>query len=258
MIRPTTIPQTYEDLLIEHAVSREALRLAFDHHKSLARGLTGVQQQRGVGDIFDQQGSGQTLVKMLALDMIIGSGGVLSHAPKRAQSALMMMDAYQPEGITMLTVDSIFMMPHLGVLSEHLYEAAREVFERDCIVQIGTCIAPVGVGKDGEPCVSVRGEGIDVSVPFGEIRVIPLPAGTSQVVVEPAKNFDIGAGKGKAETAKLFETSKGSRTHFTNLIGGQVGLIIDTRGRPFNLEFNSPGRINKLRQYLTAMGLPTP
>src|SRR5690606_41089022 len=61
------------------------------------------------------------------LDMIIGSGGVLSHAPMRAQSALMMMDAYQPEGITMLTVDSIFMMPHLGVLSEHFFEAAKQV-----------------------------------------------------------------------------------------------------------------------------------
>ena len=39
MIRPTTIPQTYEDLLIEQGVAREALRLAFEHHKSLARGL---------------------------------------------------------------------------------------------------------------------------------------------------------------------------------------------------------------------------
>ncbi|HCM73254.1 MAG TPA: methylaspartate mutase, partial [Armatimonadetes bacterium] len=115
MIRPTTIPQTYEDLLIEQAVSREALRLAFYHHKSLARSLKGTQQQRDVGQIFEQAGGGETLIKMMDLDMIIGSGGVLSHAPKRAQSALMMMDAYEPEGITMLTVDSIFMMPHLGV-----------------------------------------------------------------------------------------------------------------------------------------------
>ncbi|MEQ1932726.1 MAG: glutamate mutase L, partial [Fimbriimonadaceae bacterium] len=106
MIRPTTIPHTYEDLLIEQAVAREALRLAFEHHKSLARNLTGMQQQRDVGQMFDQKGGGGTLIKMMLLDIIIGSGGVLSHAPKRAQSALMMMDAYQPEGITMLTVDS--------------------------------------------------------------------------------------------------------------------------------------------------------
>lgn len=259
MIRPTTIPQTYEDLLIEHAVSREALRLAFEHHKKLARGLMGVQQQRGVGDMFDQTGGGETLVKMLLLDMIIGSGGVLSHAPKRAQSALMMMDAYQPEGITMLTVDSIFMMPHLGVLSEHVYEAAREVFERDCIVKIGTCIAPVGVGKEGDACVTVKGKGIDVSVPFGEIRAVPINVeDLNEITVEPARNFDVGGGKGKTVTVKRFDTSKGNRDQTTNLIGGTVGLIIDTRGRPFNIELNTPNRIPKLRKYLEAMGLPLP
>jgi uncharacterized protein (TIGR01319 family) len=259
MIRPTTIPQTYEDLLIEHAVAREALRLAFEHHKSLARDLVGNSQQRTVDQLFTQAAAGATLVDMLRLDMIIGSGGVLSHAPKRAQSALMMMDAYQPEGITMLTVDSIFMMPHLGVLSEHLYEAAREVFERDCIVRIGTCIAPVGIGKEGEPCVRVYGSGIDVSVPFGEIRVLPYSeATTDSLTVEPTKNFDLGAGKGKAVVARLFDANKGNRDHTTNLIGGTVGLIIDTRGRPFNLELGTPGRIAGLRKSLEAFGLPTP
>ena len=259
MIRPTTIPQTYEDLLIEHAVAREALRLAFEHHKSLARDLIGNSQQRTVDQMFTQAATGATLVDMMRLDMIIGSGGVLSHAPKRAQSALMMMDAYQPEGITMLTVDSIFMMPHLGVLSEHLYEAAREVFERDCIVKIGTCIAPVGQGKEGEPCVRVSGAGIDVSVPFGQIQVIPYSESqTETLTVEPAKNFDVGAGKGKPVTARRFDANKGNRDHTTNLIEGTVGLIIDTRGRPYQIDLSTPGRIAGLRKCLEAFGLPLP
>ncbi len=259
MIRPTTIPQTYEDLLIEHAVSREALRLAFEHHKSLARDLVGTAQQRDVGQIFDQKSAGQSLVNMMALDMVIGSGGVLSHAPRRAQSALMMMDAYAPEGITMLTVDSIFMMPHLGVLSEHLYDAAREVFERDCIVRIGTCIAPVGAGKEGEPCVHVHGGGIDVSVPYGEMVSVPYDESKLEsLTVEPAKNFDVGGGKGKTVTISRFDTARGRRDHLTNLIGGAVGLIVDCRGRPFNIAFDTPGRIDKLRKSLTALGLPLP
>lgn len=245
MIRPTTIPQTYEDLLIEHAVSREALRLAFDHHKSLAKSLTGLQQQRDIGQIFDQKAGGETLVKMMKLDMIIGSGGVLSHAPMRAQSALMMMDAYQPEGVTMVTVDSIFMMPHLGVLSEHHYEAAKQVFEYDCIVQCGHCIAPVGTGKEGDPCVRVKGEGIDVSVPYGSIKVIPFERykrGT--FTIEPARGFDVGAGKGKDRTVELE--------------GGLVGIIVDARGRPLNIELDTPNRVAKLREWLVAMGLPLP
>src|SRR5262249_56643297 len=76
MIRPTTIPQRLQDLFIEQAVSREALRLAFDHHKSLARGLTGVATEKNIGNIFAQAGTGQTLVNLLDLDMIVGSGGV--------------------------------------------------------------------------------------------------------------------------------------------------------------------------------------
>ncbi|MFM8552894.1 MAG: glutamate mutase L, partial [Nitrospiraceae bacterium] len=117
MIRPTTIPQTLDELQIEQAISREALRLALIHHKSLATGLKGVQQERTISDIFEQQASGKTLIDMLKLDLIVGSGGILSHAPRRIQSMLMMVDAYEPLGFTVLSVDSIFMMPHLGVLS---------------------------------------------------------------------------------------------------------------------------------------------
>jgi uncharacterized protein (TIGR01319 family) len=245
MIRPTTIPHTYEDLLIEHAVSREALRLAFLHHKTLARGLTGSQQQRDVGQIFDQKSAGATLVRMMDLAMIIGSGGVLSHAPERAQSALMMMDAYEPEGITMLTVDSIFMMPHLGVLSEHHYEAAKQVFENDCIVKCGHCISPVGTVKEGEACVSIKGPNVNVDVPYGAIKVIPCGRDEfMDLTIEPAKNFDVGAGKGKPITQKLE--------------GGTVGIIIDARGRPFNIELASSNRVAKLREWLQAMGLRAP
>ncbi|MGB9597757.1 MAG: glutamate mutase L, partial [Candidatus Poribacteria bacterium] len=75
MIRPTTIPQTLEELIIEQAVAREALRLAFEQHKSLAVGLKGVQQQRTISDAFSQTQTGSTLVDMMSLDMIVGSGG---------------------------------------------------------------------------------------------------------------------------------------------------------------------------------------
>lgn len=245
MIRPTTIPQAYEDLLIEHAVSREALRLAFLHHKSLARSLTGSSQQRDVGQIFDQAQSGDTLIKMMNLNMIIGSGGVLSHAPRRAQSALMMMDAYQPEGVTMITIDSIFMMPHLGVLSEHFPEAAKEVFEFDCIVKCGHCISPVGTLKQIETAITVTGSGENHSVKYGEIKVIPCGRNEfKELTITPHKLLDVGAGKGKAITQK-FE-------------GGTVGIIIDARGRPFSLPTEVAERVAKLREWLGAMGLPLP
>lgn len=245
MIRPTTIPHTYEDLLIEQGVAREALRLAFHHHKSLARGLSGVQQQRDVGQIFDQTSAATSLIKMMELDLIIGSGGVLSHAPERAQSALMMMDAYQPEGITLLTVDSIFMTPHLGVLSQHFYEAAKQVFEFDCIVKCGHCISPVGNGKPGEIAVTVSGQGVNEAVPYGSIKVIPCGRGmTMDLTVEPGRGFDVGSGRGKSRTMRCE--------------GGDVGIIVDARGRPFTLPSDDATRIAKQREWLQAMGLPLP
>jgi uncharacterized protein (TIGR01319 family) len=242
MIRPTTIPQTLRDLQIEQAVAREALRLAFEHHKSLARGLKGVQTRAGVE--LEREVTGQTLVDMKSLDMIVGSGGVLSHAPHRAQSALIMMDAYQPEGVTMLAVDSIFMMPQLGVLSTILPEAATQVFERDCLIKLGDCIAPLGTAKDGEPCLTVLLEGSETEVvPFGQIRLVPIKEGeTVQATIEPARNFDMGAGKGKPITVKLE--------------GGVVGLIIDTRGRPIAIPGDQTLRISKMQEWLRAFGLP--
>jgi uncharacterized protein (TIGR01319 family) len=245
MIRPTTIPQTYEDLLLEQAVSREALRLAFIHHKQLARGLKGVQQQRTIGEALDQAETGKTLVQMMALDMIIGSGGVLSHAPKRAQSALMMMDAYQPEGVTMLAVDSIFMMPQLGVLSTVHPEAAAQVFDRDCLIRLGSCVAPVGQGKEGEPCLTIDYNGKSETFRYGELRVLPLGVGEAlQATIKPARGFDVGAGKGRPVEATLE--------------GGVVGIVVDTRGRPLQLPPDDAARRQKLIDWMTALGLPKP
>ena len=74
----------------------------------------------------------------------------------------MMLDAYQPEGVTMLAVDSIFMMPQLGILSTVHPEAATQVFERDCLIKLGSTVAPVGAGKEGETIATVtyRGDSI--------------------------------------------------------------------------------------------------
>jgi len=245
MIRPTTIPQTYEDLLLEQAVAREALRLAFIHHKQLARGLKGVQQQRTIGEALEQAETGKTLVQMMKLNMIVGSGGVLSHAPKRAQAALMMMDAYQPEGVTMLAVDSIFMMPQLGVLSTVHPEAAAQVFDRDCLIRLGSCVAPVGQAREGEPCLTIEYNGKSETFRYGELRVLPLGVGeTLQATIKPARGFDVGAGKGRAVEATLE--------------GGVVGVVVDTRGRPLQLPQDDTTRRQTLIEWMTALGLPKP
>jgi uncharacterized protein (TIGR01319 family) len=241
MIRPTTIPSTLEDLKLEQAIAREALRLALVHHRSMAVGLKGVQQERTISDAFAQSRTGETLVNMMDLNLVVGSGGALSHAPRRVQSAMMTMDAFQPEGVTRLTVDSIFMMPHLGVLTEVHPEAAYEVFEKDCLIHLGTCIAPVGAGKEGAKCVQVKvvkadGKEMEARVSFGDIAILPLGVGESaQASINPERGFAVGAGAGKALEAKVE--------------GGLVGVIVDCRGRPLVLPEDDRTRMETLRKW---------
>ena len=247
MIRPTTIPQSLEDLVIEQAISREALRLAFEQHKMLATGLKGIQTERTISDIMAQSQSGATLVNLLDLGLLVGSGGVLSHAPRRVQAAMMMIDAFLPEGLTQLAVDSIFMAPQLGVLSTVHEQAATEVFERDCLIRLGAVLAPIGTAKPGHPCVTVdvRSGGTPVNrrVPFGEMALLPLPAeGEVRITAVPERGFDLGAGKGKPLEARI--------------PGGVVGLVVDTRGRrPFTLPAAAADRIAALRAWNKALDM---
>jgi len=246
MIRPTTIPQTIEELIIEQAIAREAIRLAFVQHKAFATTLKGVQKVRTVAEAFEQERK-LTLVDMMSLNMIIGSGGILSHAPRRNQAALMLIDAYQPEGITRLAVDSIFMMPQLGVLSTLHPKAAKEVFDKDCLIHLGTSIVPVGVDKEGKEILKYAitfpdGKTENGVLRFGEMRLYPLEVGEkAEVTLEPARGFDVGAGSGK----KLN----------TTVYGGVVGIIFDGRGRPLTLPGEPEKRIQKLKEWFRTLNV---
>ena len=246
MIRPTTIPQTLDELKIEQAIAREALRLSFVQHKQFAVKLTGAQRQRTVGDAF-AQAEEHTLVDMMKLDLLVGSGGVLSHAPRRAQSMLMMIDAFAVEGVTELAVDSIFMMPHLGVLSTIHPAAATEVFEKDCLVRLGTCVAPVGAVKHGPLCtVELRTAGgatTTETIAPGDLRLLPLAPGDEvRAVLVPHRGVDVGGGPG----ARVERT----------LRGGTVGLVLDGRGRrPMPMPTGAAARARLTATWSSALDL---
>ena len=236
MIRPTTIPQTLKGLIFEQAIAREALRLSFIQHKEFAVELKGVQKERTISDAFDQSSSGETLVNMNKLDMIVGSGGVLSHAPRRNQAARMLIDAFLPEGITELAVDSIFMMPQLGILSTIHTDAAIQVFEKDCLIRLGTCIAPYGIGTNDiilNYNIKMNDNVFKGSLKKGEIKVIPANYELYEAILEPKQGFDIGAGKNEILKTEIY--------------GGEVGIILDGRGRnPFEISSNPENRIQSL------------
>ncbi|MEW6723862.1 MAG: glutamate mutase L [Bacillota bacterium] len=247
MVRPTTIPQTMERLIIEQALAREALRLSWEHHKSLAKKVEAEQVEGWSTQTKWHRAGGTEIIEMMKLNMVVGSGGVLSHAPRREQAALMIIDSFQPEGITQLAVDSIFMMPHLGVLGSAYPEIAAEVFDKDCLVRLGTCIAPAGKGRMGRKCLTYtihmpNGEVIKDELNCGAMRRYPLGVGEkAKVELHPIGAFDLGEGKGKPVNAEVE--------------GGLVGIIIDTRGRPIEFPADDRERVAKLAEWIETLNV---
>jgi uncharacterized protein (TIGR01319 family) len=246
MIRPTSIPQTMEDLWLEQAVCREALRLSLDHHRSLAVGLSGMTHRRGIADIFSQQHSRYELFDRMALDLVIGSGGVLSHAPHRLEAALMMLDGFALEGLTEVAVDSIFMMPHLGVLASVHPQAAKEIFLADCLVSIAHTIAPVfprrRVRDAAVAQVLIAGSS-PWEIRAGVVQHVPYEPGASvEITIQPLhRSVDVGGGPGQTLVKRI-------RT-------GLHGFILDGRSRPLEIPDQTPARIMQQRSILTTLGL---
>lgn len=213
MIRPTSIPAKKNDLLIEQAVCREALRLSFNHHKKLAQGDTKDKVNK-LESIFAKS---EEPLSISNFDFIIGSGGVLSHAPDRISSALMLLDGFQPTGIVDLAVDSIFMMPHLGVFSKINPQAATEVFLNDCIIRIATAIIPEGKFIADEKILKVSIEDKVYEISGGDLLAIPIKVETKVDLEILKKSVKIGS-----ENKKLLSLT---------VLPSEAGLIIDCRGR---------------------------
>jgi hypothetical protein len=189
---------------------------------------------------------------MMDLDLLVGSGGVLSHAPRRQQSARMLIDAFMPEGITQLAVDSIFMMPQLGVLAnidkkelkDDASQAALEVFDNDCLIRLGTCVTPVGKVKPKSKMAQVSltfkdGSTKDIEVVEGSLEMLEVPYEEVKVNIVPSRGVDVGAGKGEPLDSVIF--------------GGVVGLIFDGRNRPITLSTDPSQRIESLLSWSNAV-----
>ena len=126
-----------------------------------------------------------------------------------------------------------------------LCEAATQVFERDCLVHLGTCIAPVGTANLGNACLSIsveqsKKETIIEDVPFGQLRLYPLGVGQkAKVKVQPDRRFDVGADHGHPLE--------------TEVTGGVVGLVVDTRGRPLGVSPDAKMRVADLKRWTEAL-----
>jgi len=228
LVSPAALPESLDELLLEHAFAREALRLLL---ADLPRAL------------------GNATAGLPAIDLLVGSGGVLAGVPRLVQAALILLDAVQPEALTQLALDRATALPLLGHLAATLgHNAVGAALERDGLLNLGLCVAPIGSGREGETAIRVEvayasRSPVTVEVPFGAIEVVPLPLGErASLKLWPARDFDVGLGRGNAATPRA------------EVEGGAVGIIIDARGRPLTLPDGVEKRQAKLLQWLQATG----
>ena len=242
MVRPTTLPQTAVDLMLEQALCREALRLSLEHHRTLARALKGVRKTREVSDIFDQEGTGETKLDMLEVGIIVGTGGAISYAPGYGQALMMLTDGLLPEGVTEIYIDRDFLFPHVGMLLKAAPDAARDILFNAALVPLGTVVAPKGpVVPDGTVIAEMIVGGRKVRVSSGVIDCVPLgPGETVDTEIVPQRRFDVGRGPGAPVKARLR--------------GGHCGIVLDGRGRPIRMPEDPEGRRRAVRNWMSALG----
>ncbi len=226
-----TVPQTRQELLMEQAVAREILRLAMAE----------------VAPQWSQTKSCLYPGLLPRLHLIVGGGGVLAQVPHYGQAALVLLDALQPVGVCGLALDVTRLLAPLGAVAMANPAAAAEVIERDALLNLGTVVAPVGAGHEGDVVLRFKieyedGRSLEVEVLYGSLEVIPLPTGqTANLELRPTRRFDVGLGtRGQAGT--------------TRVEGGVVGIIIDARGRPLPIAADPEQQQEKIQRWLWDMG----
>jgi hypothetical protein len=227
-LRPHSIPQTMEDLLLVQAIARQALLLTMRRmrHQFWSRPEIKPEEETN-----------------LPFDLIAARGGALVHTPQDGVIALTLLDALQPVGLAWLVLDWASIWPQLGALALVAPLAAGQVLERDGLRPLGTVLAPRGDAREGERALRIKivypdGHTVEDDIPAGVVQRFPLPPdAVAQIEVWPSRDWDIGLGRqgqgGKAEVR-----------------GGDLGIIVDTRGRPLALPQDAEYRRRKLQQWL--------
>ena len=139
-INPTRLARTNDEMLTEWAAATVAIREAVRQHLKLR---DGKKPEAGpVREDLDDLLKGPRMKPRPATafthtdcDLLIGSGGILSHSPRPAATAVL-LDALTPAAGVELAVDSEFMFPHLGALAQVNPELAVELVQQLGIVKL--------------------------------------------------------------------------------------------------------------------------
>jgi hypothetical protein len=227
---PASLPVTKEEMAIEQAITRQVMQVAV----------------RRLKDRFPKHAPSSGADALPHFEPILASGSVLSHAPTPGQALMMLLDGLQPSGVTTILLDQNDLVAALGAAAEANPVLAVQVLGSNTMLNLGTVISPVGKSRLGVPVLRVRityedGRENSIEVKYGSLDVLPLNLGeTATLRLQPLHRFDAGMGPGRGGRLQV--------------VGGVLGVIIDTRGRPVSLHDDPDRRRDILKKWLWTLG----
>jgi hypothetical protein len=227
---PSSIPATKDEQALTQAIARQALYLAvrtaqkdFPAHARPTR--TGI---------------------MPPLDLIMGSGGVVSEGTSLGQSLLLLLDAIQPVGVMPVLLDQNNLLPLLGVAAARSHYLPVQVIESGAFIGLGTVVSVIASANYGDQVLRARlsyadGTEARAEVKFGGLEILPLPSGqTARLSLQPFRRADAGLGPGKSGVVPV--------------TGGALGVVIDARGRPLQIPSDPVRRREIMKRWAYAVG----
>jgi hypothetical protein len=218
---PGSLPILEEHLEIEVALAKQALRIA---------------TKNIIPSLGRYAGTSESVLP--PIEPIIGSGRILTNAPNLSQVMSIMLDGIQPTGVTTLALDQNGLLPGLGATAEINPLLTVQVIESHTFLNIGTIIAPIGYTRPGTTVLRIRilredGRSVTKDIKYGTLSVLPVDFGEKVALhIRPLHRFDIGMG-GPGKAGKV------------NAVGGVLGIVIDTRGRPLQFHQDQEKNIKR-------------
>jgi hypothetical protein len=201
---PGGIPMDSETLAIEQAVARAVL----GEMKRICRN-------------FQFHSSSE-------FEPILASGAVIAQAPLPQQTLLMLLDGIQPGGVATILCDRFGILTSLGASAVINPALVVQVLESGAMSNLGSVISPVFKEKDGEVVLRIKlkeenSAEQEFEIRQGEIVRLPLSVGNiAKIQLKPQKRMNSFPGFSRLSSGFI-------------VTGGELGVIVDTRGRPIKL-----------------------
>jgi uncharacterized protein (TIGR01319 family) len=197
VLNPTVTPATDQAQAIEHALAREALRLAKEEHLRMnfntertgyldrVKASMRDMSAKLLDTFYVEQSVEARRFTMREFELLIGAGGTISHAPLPEQAAMVLIDGLAPLGLTELWRDRHFISPHLGKLSELDADTAYTLLQNEAFERLGWHVKPL-FSTSRKPRVGIRieiaGEP-EIAVSTGEFRYVPNPGNRLRKII---------------------------------------------------------------------------